>query len=71
MQLDYEASVVTGLDGETGPTGTPETELWILGPSNKNQLIGAEQSQDWKRTCRRPCLHNIYTFIVNHFPIEQ
>ena len=34
--------VVPGLDGETGPTGNPETETRILGPSNRNQLIGAE-----------------------------
>ena len=26
--------MVTGLDGETGPTGTPDTEPWNLGPSN-------------------------------------
>ena len=39
MQLGYEGLVVTERDGETGP-------------SSRSQLIGAEQSQDWKRTGR-------------------
>ena len=51
--------MVTGLGGETGPTGTPEMETRSLGPSSRNQLMGAKQGQDCELTCRCPCLHNI------------